>query len=422
MPERLTIISADDHAGPPPETYREYFESKYHEEFDRYMGARVSFGLQEDFQLEGEAAKRWKAELVEPGRANGTWDPERRIKELEDEGVVAEVIYPDGVRDNEIPFAGAFGVGRSTYSLELVKAGQRAYNRWLAEFCGTHPDRMGGLALVQFADVEHAVEVIEWAAEQPGIRGIMVPGINPKLPPYFSKKYDPIWSAIVDNDLSANVHTGGSDDIGFGGDPDAEDLSEALMGGAMFLITMTEVTFFAHRPFWFLVGGGVLDRFPSLRVAFTEQKADWIPPVMDYMDFIYERMPVKGLRGIDHKPSDYWKRQCFVGASTPSRIEAELRHEIGLENMMFGIDYPHFEGTWGRTRRFIRATFGHAGTTPEEARKLFAENAANCYGFDLAVLDEVAQCVGPTIDEVLTPEEVDINDPFYSMVFRPQFI
>jgi hypothetical protein len=96
-----------------------------------------------------------------------------------------------------------------------------------------------------------------------------------------------------------------------------------------------------------------------------------------------------------------------------------MRHEIGIDNMMFGMDYPHFEGTWGRTRRFIRATFGEAGTTPEEARKIFAENAARCYGFDLAVLDQIAEQVGPRVDEVLAPSDVDESDPYFAMVFRP---
>jgi predicted TIM-barrel fold metal-dependent hydrolase len=420
MTERLTIISSDDHAGPPPADYRDYFESRYHDDFDRYLAERVSFGNQEDVQLEGEVAERFKRELIEPGRANGTWDPERRIKELEDEGVVAEVIYPDGIRDNEIPFAGSFGVGRSTYPIELVKAGQTAYNRWLAEFCGTHPERMGGLALVQFHEVDAAVRVIEWAADQPGIRGVMVPGINPNLRPYFSKEYDPIWSACTDADLPVNVHTGGTaEDLGLG---EPKEMIEAMTNGAIFLITMAEATFYAHRPLWFLIAGGVLDRFPRLKVAFTEQQADWVPRALATLDFGYKKFPLKGLRGIEHAPSEYWKRQCFVGSSLTSRVEAELRHDIGIENMMFGMDYPHFEGTWGRTRRFIRATFGEVGTTPQEARKIFAANAARCYKFDLALLDGVAQRVGPTVDEVLAPSDIDDDDPYFATVFRPQSV
>jgi predicted TIM-barrel fold metal-dependent hydrolase len=418
MSERLTIISSDDHAGPPPAQYRDYFDCRYHDEFDAYMKERVSFGSQEDVQLEGEVAARFKRDLIEPGRANGTWDPERRIKELEDEGVVAEVLYPDGIRDNEIPFAGTFGVGRSPYSTELVRAGQRAYNRWLAEFCATHPERMGGLALVQFADVEAAVGEIEWAAEQPGVRGIMVPGINPKLPPYFSTRYDPIWSACVAANLPVNIHTGGTaEDLGIVSDP--AEMKTVMTSGAIFLITMAEACFYAHRPLWFLIAGGVLDRFPELKVAFTEQQADWVPRALGILDFGYQKFPLKGLRGIEHTPSTYWKRQCFVGSSLTSRVEAQMRREIGIDNMMFGIDYPHFEGTWGRTRRFIRATFGDTGTTREEARKIFAENAARCYGFDLTILDAVAQRVGPTADEVLAPSDIDESDPYFATVFRP---
>jgi predicted TIM-barrel fold metal-dependent hydrolase len=313
MSDRLTIISSDDHAGPPPERYRDYFERRYHDAFDEYLRTRVSFGNQEDVQLEAEVAERFKRELIEPCRATGVWDPERRIKELEDEGVVAEVIYPDGIRDNEIPFAGTFGVGRSAYDNEMVQAGQRAYNRWLAEFCGTHPERMGGLALVQFADVDAAVREIQWAAEQPGVRGIMVPGIDPKLPPYFSRVYDPIWDACASAHLPVNVHTGGTaEDMGLGR---PEEMIEAMQTGAIFLITMAEACFYAHRPLWFLIAGGVLDRFPELTVAFTEQQADWVPRVLGALDFGYGKFPLKGLRGIEQAPSDYWRRQCFVGSS-----------------------------------------------------------------------------------------------------------
>jgi predicted TIM-barrel fold metal-dependent hydrolase len=420
MSQRLTIISSDGHCGPQTPVYRDYLEQRYFDDFDRYAEEHVGI-IFEDVMLEGETAERWKQELVHEGHADATWDADKRIKELEDEGVVGEILYPDGSRQNDVPFTGTFGVGKSKYSHELALAGQRAYNRWLADFCGKHPDRLGGLALVQFRDVEAAVREVEWAAAQPGIRGILVPGIDPALPPYFSRYYDPIWSACVAADLAINVHVGaGGDERGLGGDIEDELASKDEPGSAAaLLITVGELSFFAHRPLWFLIAGGVLDRFPTMRVAFTEQFADWIPRILDYLDWANARMPYKGVRGIQHAPSEYWKRQCYVGASTPSRTEAAMRHEIGIDNLMYGMDFPHYEGTWGRTRKFIRATFGDAGTTPEEARKIFAENVARCYRFDLAVLDEVAQRVGPTADEILGPSDIDDSDPFFAMVSRP---
>jgi predicted TIM-barrel fold metal-dependent hydrolase len=416
MSDRLTIISADGHCGASSSAaYREYFDAKYHDQVDDYLEHRVGY-LFEDVMLEGEMREHWKQQMAESALA--VFDPDERIKVLESEGIVAEVLYPDGSRDNEVPFVGSGTglLGGSAAPDELVFAAQWAYNRWLADFCSAHPERFGGLVAIQMKDVDRAVETVQWAAAQPGIRGVLVPGIDPSLPPYFSTRFDPIWAACVDADLPISVHVGaGSAERGLG-----NGLREELeAGGASLLITVGELAFFAHRPLWFLIAGGVLDRFPTLKVALTEQYSDWIPRVLAYFDWAYKTTPFKGVRSIKHAPSEYWDRQCFVGASTPSRQEAEMRHEIGIDTMMYGMDFPHYEGTWGRTRPFIQTTFGRAGTTPKEARKLFAENAAACYGFDIARLDDIAQRVGSTPDELLTPCDVDENDPAWALAIRP---
>ena len=57
-------------------------------------------------------------------------------------------------------------------------------------------------------------------------------------------------------------------------------------------------------------------------------------------------------------PSEYWSGQCFVGSSSVSRAETDMRYEIGVDCMMFGSDYPHVEGTWPRTFDWVAATLG----------------------------------------------------------------
>ena len=65
-----------------------------------------------------------------------------------------------------------------------------------------------------------------------------------------------------------------------------------------------------------------------------------------------------------------------------------MRYDIGIENMMFGSDYPHVEGTWPRTYDWVRATLG--GIPEDEQRLILGANAARLYGFDLDELDDRA--------------------------------
>jgi hypothetical protein len=104
----------------------------------------------------------------------------------------------------------------------------------------------------------------------------------------------------------------------------------------------------------------------------------------------------------DRLPSEYWQTNGFVGASLLSLPEMEHRHDIGVGTMMYGNDYPHPEGTWGRQTSWLQASLGKAGGTEDEARRILGLNAADLYHFDVAPLQEVANNeIGPTVDDVL---------------------
>jgi len=378
--DRYIVVSSDGHAGAQMEDYRDYLESRWLDEFDEWAKSYVNPFT----DLRGETAYR-------------NWDSKARLEELEDDGVVAEVIFP-----NTIPpfFPSANLLARPPTTPEEYGhrwAGLQAHNRWLADFCADAPGRRAGLAQVFLNDVDDAVAEITWAREHGLFGGILLPGVPPDsdLPPLFAPDYDPIWAACQDLDMPVNNHSGAA-----GPAPGAYLASMAIF--------MVELSWFSHRVFWHMAFGGAFARYPRLKLVLTEQSSGWVPSVLNMLDHQYNRFLDASnaeshfggelVKQVTEPPSYYWKQNCFAGASFFRPCEVPLRHEIGVDKIMWGQDYPHIEGTYPYTTEALRNTF--AGVDPAEVAPMVGLNAVGVYGFDLDVLEPVAARVGPAIDEV----------------------
>ncbi len=383
--DRYVIISADCHGGGELLEYRDYLPARLHEAFDEWATAY---------------AIPYEDLLGEEGGRN--WDHARRLADLESDGIVAEVIYPNTIP----PFYPEPSLkmqvpGASDGDLALRWAGLRAHNRWLADFCAAAPGRRAGIAQIMLHDVKAAVAEVEWAA-QVGLRGgILLPGAPPGsgLEPLYSPVYEPIWDACEAAGLPVNHHSG-SAVPSMGPEPIDQ------------VVFMLEVTWWAHRALWQLIFGGVLERHPDLQLVFTEQGTSWIPETLGTLDYFFTRMgtavgsqehewgaPVVGKLSL--RPSEYWRRQCHVGSSFMRPAEGALRHAVGLDTIMWGNDYPHKEASFPFSREALRLTF--AGVDPVEVQQMVGGNAAQLYGFDIAVLAEEAGRVGPTHAEIAQP-------------------
>jgi len=423
--ERLLMISGDGHAGLPAEEYRPYIDAEHRSRFDEWVESVALFGWNrtrdearapapaESFRrgmLAAEVADAMESVLVGEGAADAEWDPHRRLAFLESRGVVGEVLYP-----NAVPLDGSpLRMLATSFSVDEQWAGLQAYNRWLVDFCASCPGRFAGQVLVSFTDLDRAVEELRWGREH-GLRGVMIPGIRNDDLPWWDPAYETFWAACADLGMVLNVHGGV-------GAPDYGSLERAVPDSYM-RIMFSEATWFSHRPLQFLVWTGVLARHPNLRVAFTEQHSDWIPPTLARMDHSWKGGMLRsdGIREIlPRLPSDYWRDQCFVGASLLSRGEVAQRREIGVDKMMFGIDFPHPEGAWVDTLGYLRATLGTCAVPENEARLILGETAAEAYGFDTTRLTSEAERVGPTLSDVLTPLSPEQELAFARTdVFRP---
>jgi predicted TIM-barrel fold metal-dependent hydrolase len=387
--ERYTIISADSHAGLSCEDYRPYLDPTYMPQFEDFLTERNA-KRDADLKMNYDFIMNWEVDHAEGLR--GAFDIDQRDKELDADGVAAEVIFADAdaITGNASP---PFGAGLSAGEIsdpELAFAGARAHNRFLVELCAHAPERRGGVGLVPIChDVKRAVAEIEWLAEHPGIRGIMIPTMWRHHPPYNDAVYEPVWAACEAAGLPVHVHSGEA----------PKDEYNDHIG-----IYLAEVVWWTHRPIAHLLFSGAFERHPGLKFVVTEGAGYWVPDMKWKWDQYFggghtTKKMMAMMQGIISKlPSEYFGTNIFVGASTMSKEEIRRRHSIGIDCVMWGTDYPHPEGTWPNTIPRLRSDFG--GIPVDDARHMLGLTAARCYGFDLDALDPIAQRIGPKPDEL----------------------
>jgi predicted TIM-barrel fold metal-dependent hydrolase len=256
---RYLVISSDTHAGPPAERYRDYLDPKYRPAFDEDLKMVKEMNRARSAMTEaGDFEAKWEAETGDGGR-RASWDPAARDAELDKEGVAAEVIFPDAdvlAGAASAPFHAGLG-SAGDLDGELVMAGAVAHNRWLEELCSSSPERRCGVATVPILhDIEAAVAEIERLATA-GFRAIMIPTVWVDKPSYNDLRYKPVWSACESHGMVVHVHSGGA----------SRDIAVDAPG--LIAIYATEAWWWAARPLWVMLWGGVFERHPGLRFAIT---------------------------------------------------------------------------------------------------------------------------------------------------------
>jgi predicted TIM-barrel fold metal-dependent hydrolase len=387
---RAAIISVDGHVKAPRAGYREYVEARY-------------LGVFEEWLLKAEASGLPDAGNINPAlEVDVQWDAHRRVRDLETQSVVAEVLFPNGV-----PFqATSLAEDARAENPELTRAGAQAYNRWLADFCSQAPQRLRGQALVVFDDVERAVRDVYWAKEQ-GMCGIVMPALYPDGTYFFDPVLDPVWAAIQETGLPVSQHGGV-------GAP-----AYSPPGLAAILTLAYEHAFFSGRSLWQMIVGGVFDRFPELKVAFIETGAWWIGTALREFDRRVGRGDdwtqfaayLNRERKFSRLPSEYWATNCYAGISPFHGDQLPLRQlgsgyqpqpgefTISSDRAMVGIDYPHFETIYPSTRDRIASLTSEPTVTEADAHRVLFDNAAELYGFDRAALQPHIDRIGFELTE-----------------------
>ena len=411
------VVSADAHAAPDDiEHFLSYVDPAHREQVaafgDMSSTAIMAFGGEDPGEIDDpdpvravaarrlagmgvdiEAASDWLALYSEAWVLAGDADG-RRLAVLEEQGIHGEVTYPGPVLTGGISPAMYLGSATGD-NLGAVWPALHAYNRWLADFCAAAPGRRAGVIPTDLHDMEAAVAELAWAREHGIFGGVMLPGmsVRSKLPGYADEYFEPFWSACEDYDIVVNLHTGAS-----GTATDSKYLYDSKHGG---MLGLYEVFVFSRRPLWFMILGGVFDRHPRLKVVIAENGVQWLPSLVRDMEQFFDThggAPVRSYLKL--RPAEYVARHVHIAGSLMKRYEAEMRHEIGVDRLMWGADYPHLEGAVPVHRQTLRHVFG--GMPENDIRAMLGENAMRLWDFDRAALQEAADRVGPTVEELST--------------------
>ena len=409
----LIVVSSDTHVGPWLEQdLRPYCPTKYLEEFDAY-----ALRHREHLRLLLDSYPRHMFTEVEPGKwtrgghnlkTDGHRDVHARLRDMNYDGIAAEVIFHGSTNDEPIPFSAlgdprAFGFFRNQPpdDPELVGLGRHMYNQWLADFCSVEPERHVGLAQLPIWDIDAAVREIEWA-KSVGLRGVNFPANQSWLPPYNDDFWEPLWSAAEAHMMPLVTHIGGAAEMDYVG----------RGSRAIWVCENTMVN--GRRVIPWLIFSGVFERHPQLRLVITEIPGIWWSQWVEDLDSIWSvQNPEDGVRATNDEcplpPSQYLQRNVFVGASFMSRTEAEAASRDGYwGNYMWGSDYPHPEGTFSYPERWDQTPLTQVAWSAtlhdlpgEHVSAMLGQNAIRVYGLDEPELRRVAEHISaPTLESV----------------------
>ncbi|HEY6532114.1 MAG TPA: amidohydrolase family protein [Acidimicrobiales bacterium] len=413
--ERLIVVSGDSHAGVPKELWSEYLPSRFHELLPSLRADNVIYptaisllgdkgGLEDHPEHAAAHRDGW----------HGLHDPVLRMADMDREGVAAELIYLGDSRLGDM----FHNVTNRDYGLDAWEAGAKGWNRWAADTFGFAMERfLVTGAIGPCVDMDATVAEIEWMADH-DFTGVYLPGYlrHPDMPPMYDRYWEPFWAACEQTGIALVVHAGWGTEQGFvwpvvqgiydvckdaaGGSTERDDLfahSDAVTDEPReFFDNFVNHNVDSRRPMWQLMFSGVFDRFPDLGYVPTEIRVDWIPATLDFLDKAFEAKRAE--LPAERTPSDYWRTNVLAGASFIRKVEVGMRHEVGVETLLFGRDYPHPESTWPHTREWLRDAF--EGVPDDELRLMLGENAIRFFDLDRDRLAEIARRIGPTIQEI----------------------
>ena len=387
MAQKYQLMSSDGHLEVPPERWVHRVPKKYR---DRAPRSITLPNGGDALLIEGQPLREANFLDLRAGRAPGQWQPfglrvegaagigppEQRLKEQDEDGLEAEVLFPAQVAGPSL--------WRNISHDEVYKSMIRAYNDWLGEeYCSVNPDRLIGMGVIPWTNVDDAIAELEHSAKL-GLKGIVL-GSFPNGKSYPLPEDDKFWDAVVEMGMPVTVHVTFDRSGPRESQPTFRYPKEDPETMRRIRRPLLEwVTNFGLRPavgITQMVFSGVFDRFPSLKVFFAETRLGWVPFWMEHADLWYQRHlswaeDQLGFKPLARLPSEYIKEHILFSVQY-ERVAVELRHHVGVDHIMFATDFPHIECEWPDTKPIIEKIY--ADVPEDERHQIWAGNAVNFF-------------------------------------------
>ena len=392
------LISSDGHLEVLPERWSVRMPVRYRDKAPRTI--KMPDGG-DALLVEGQEPRPVPFLDLRAGRSNETWQPfgvtvagtagvgppEQRIAEQDQDGLEAEVLFPNMQMGPRL--------WRTMSDDDAYRAAVRAYNDWLGEeYCAVSRDRLIGLGVIPWTNLHDAVAELEHCATL-GLRGVTL-GVFPSGYGYPTPADDRFWAAAIAMKMPLTVHVGfdrqgpraKQPTLEF---PGADPTVLARLGGRT-IVEWVALPFLGTASAMSLaqmILSGVFDRLPDLQIFFAETRLGWVPFWMEEADYWYERHRhwserLLNWKPLRQRPSDYVRQHVHFSVQHVERVAVELRHHMGADHIMFATDFPHIECDWPNTRPFAERLF--AGVPADEAFRIAAGNMLEFFHLEQTAL------------------------------------
>lgn len=254
---------------------------------------------------------------------------------------------------------------------EYANALCRAWNTWMADFCRENPDRLKASALITLHDVDMAMDEARRAVKDLGAVCLCLVPEPVQGRHIHDPCFDPLWREAEKLNVPICFHPAANPEMDqvarrFQGRPNEGLLLNAFRNPVELMLAVGS-----------FCGGGILERFPRLRVAFLEGNCSWLPWLLYRLDERWELRKDLCEEPLSLNPSEYFLRQCFIATDIEEDLVTDVIRRIGDENIVISTDYPHADSRWPEAMSTFMEIQGITGAS---LQKICWDNCARLYG------------------------------------------
>jgi predicted TIM-barrel fold metal-dependent hydrolase len=350
----MIAIDADGHVHEPDVMFDEYLDPEFR---PRTRGFALNAANNRRFIVDGVDHPPFPKEIS----VRKPMVAENRLKVLDKERIQTAVLFPSAALV-------------ATYlDAPFARAVAKAYNDWIADYTRPYADRLRFAAPLALHDVDWAIEEARRAVTQLGAVAVSVRPNPTERRTLDNRVYDPFYAAVEGLGVPLVIHEStGCPETAGGNRYGGMDHPESYVFNHVISHSFEQM--FAAMS---ILCGGVLERFPRLRVGFFEAGCSWAPYWLARLDDHYEHPKLgRYMSEISMRPSDYFHRQCVVTCDPGDHTIPLAVAGLGAEKVLFATDYPHFDSGGGAVNEFLAVE----NISAADQRRILWDNAAQFFG------------------------------------------